>query len=360
MDHSVRSAGEPRLTMLDLFSGAGGLTAGFHATGRFETVRAVEIDRDAAASYRATFGDIVDVASVADWARRHEVPEVDVVVGGPPCQGFSALGKQDVRDLRNQLWRDYADVIVRASPRYFILENVASFLRSPEFEQLMATTRGNGRLRRYAVRVDVLNAADYGTAQLRKRVVLTGWHRDLDDPGAPPTTHAAKHRTVSHVLASLPPVSETQLPDRTIEINGSRVPGAFSTSELHVGRTYSATSLARIRAIPAGGNRFDLPDHLLAPCWRAHKSGSADVMGRLRMGSPSVTIRTEFFKPEKGRYLHPAEDRALTHLEAALLQGFPLSHRWVGSKTSIARQIGNAVPIPLGSAIARHLADQPV
>jgi DNA (cytosine-5)-methyltransferase 1 len=78
-------------------------------------------------------------------------------------------------------------------------------------------------------------------------------------------------------------------------------------------------------------------------------------MGRLRWDSPSVTIRTEFFKPEKGRYLHPEEHRAITHLEAALLQGFPLDRLWLGSKTSIARQIGNAVPIELGAAIGRLL-----
>jgi DNA (cytosine-5)-methyltransferase 1 len=81
-------------------------------------------------------------------------------------------------------------------------------------------------------------------------------------------------------------------------------------------------------------------------------------MGRLHWDKPSVTIRTEFFKPEKGRYLHPEEDRALTHYEAALLQGFPSDYKWVGSKTAIARQIGNAVPIALGRAVARHLLEQ--
>jgi DNA (cytosine-5)-methyltransferase 1 len=102
-------------------------------------------------------------------------------------------------------------------------------------------------------------------------------------------------------------------------------------------------------------NRFDIPDHLLARCWREHTSGSVDVMGRLSWDKPSVTIRTEFFKPEKGRYLHPTEHRALTHHEAARIQGFPDDYKWVGSKVSIARQIGNAVPIPLGRAIGQHL-----
>jgi DNA (cytosine-5)-methyltransferase 1 len=114
--------------------------------------------------------------------------------------------------------------------------------------------------------------------------------------------------------------------------------------------------MKRFHAIPEKGNRFDIPDDLLSECWTKHKTGSADVMGRLSWDKPSVTIRTEFFKPEKGRYLHPVEHRALTHLEAALIQGFPETHKWVGSKTAIARQIGNAVPIPLGRAIAAHLA----
>lgn len=86
--------------------------------------------------------------------------------------------------------------------------------------------------------------------------------------------------------------------------------------------------------------------------WDSHNTGTGDVMGRLRLGEPSVTIRTEFYKPEKGRYLHPEQHRPITHFEAARIQGFPLGFRWCGTKTEIATQIGNAVPIPLGKAIA--------
>ena len=114
-------------------------------------------------------------------------------------------------------------------------------------------------------------------------------------------------------------------------------------------------SLKRFASIPEKGNRFNLPDELLAPCWRKHRTGTADVMGRLHLDKPSVTIRTEFFKPEKGRYLHPTEDRAITHYEAALIQGFPENYQWVGTREEIARQNGNAVPIPLGKAIGRQL-----
>ncbi|XUL88398.1 DNA cytosine methyltransferase [Streptomyces galilaeus] len=92
--------------------------------------------------------------------------------------------------------------------------------------------------------------------------------------------------------------------------------------------------------------------YLSTESWDNHNTGTGDVMGRLRLGEPSVTIRTEFFKPEKGRYLHPTAARPITHYEAARIQGFPLDFRWCGSKTDIARQIGNAVPIPLGTAIA--------
>ena len=144
------------------------------------------------------------------------------------------------------------------------------------------------------------------------------------------------------------------------------LPGPYTSRQLHVDRLYSTVSKARFRCIPPGGNRHDLPIELQAPCWRGFTKGASDVMGRLHWDKPSVTIRTEFTKPEKGRYLHPSEDRALTLYEGAVLQGFPDSYKWVGSRTDIARQIGNAVPIDLGRAIAEQLvyeasaaADQP-
>jgi DNA (cytosine-5)-methyltransferase 1 len=356
---SASDEGEQHLaTVLDLFSGAGGMTQGFHGSGAFRTVRAVEMDPQAAASFAATFGDVVHVGSISDWLANCDVPSVDVVVGGPPCQGFSTLGKQDAEDERNALWHDYALTIVRAQPRYFVLENVGAFLKSRQFADLRAATEPGGLLADYDFEAGVLNAADFGAAQARRRTILIGHHRDLPAPGLPQPTHVGRHVTVRGVLADVSPhVETTELPAGRWTVVGTReVPGAFATSELHVGRTYSELSMKRFRAIPENGNRFDIPEKLLSPCWVKHKAGSADVMGRLSWDKPSVTIRTEFFKPEKGRYLHPDEDRALTHLEAALIQGFPDSHRWVGSKTSIARQIGNAVPIPLGRAIAAHLS----
>ena len=315
------------------------------------------MDPAAAASFAATFGaDKVYAGSIQDWLATEEVPQVDIVVGGPPCQGFSTLGKQDVEDVRNTLWEQYANTIVRARPKYFVVENVAAFAKSQQFLDFMAATEPGGILEEYAFEHTVLNAADFGAFQARKRAVVIGYRRDLVFPGFPEPTHTGRHRNVREAFAGLSTeTTSNKLVERTTAFEGRAFAGPYAPDELHLGRDYAPLSLARFAAIPAGGNRFSLPDELLAPCWRTHLNGSGDVMGRLHWNKPSVTIRTEFFKPEKGRYLHPVANRAITHYEAAILQGFPETHRFVGSKTAIAKQIGNAVPIPLGAAIAQQL-----
>jgi len=120
----------------------------------------------------------------------------------------------------------------------------------------------------------------------------------------------------------------------------------------HRDHRFSDTYVERFRAIPAGGSRVNLPSDLNLECWRTAK-GHTDVMGRLVWTRPSTTLRTEFFRPEKGRFLHPSEDRPLTLREGARLQGFPDSYRFPDSQTmaSVARQIGNAIPPPLSRAI---------
>ncbi|WP_297600537.1 DNA cytosine methyltransferase [Microcella sp.] len=359
-------AGDIRI--LDLFAGAGGLSSGLReASDRFKTAGAVEWDVAAAASYAASHGpDSVFVGDIREWLLG-EVPSVDVIVGGPPCQGFSSLGKRDVEDERNALWRQYAETIRRAKPKYFVVENVAEFKRSPQFGQFLAATEPGGELDDYAFDADVYNAADFGAAQSRRRTVMIGYHRDLGSPGSLAKTHSASPNdgllpwvTVRDVLAKVPrlPDRDELLSERQTEFHGRAFPGTFVARDMHWSRNYTALSLKRFSVIPEGGNRRDLEPYpeLMAPCWVKHKTGSGDVMGRLRWDKPSVTIRTEFFKPEKGRYIHPVEDRAITHYEAALLQGFSPRHRFVGSRTDIARQIGNAVPIPLGAAIGRLLA----
>lgn len=342
---------------LDLFAGAGGLTAGFHAASpRIRTVGAVEMDPAAAASFNANFGaGLTWAGSIQSWLQRGELPSgVDVVLGGPPCQGFSTLGKRDAEDVRNSLWRQYAETIRRVKPKYFVVENVAAFARSAQFQDFLDAVKPGNVLEDYAFDHRILNAAHYGAPQARKRAVLIGHRGDLPAPGFPAPTHATTPVTVWDALKHVPldPIPEGSIERRSVDFEGRTFPGTYAGLELHTARNYSTLSLKRFAAIPPGGNRFNLPPHLEADCWRRHRKGSADVMGRLHWDRPSVTIRTEFFKPEKGRYLHPQEMRAITHYEAAILQGFPDDFKFVGSRTSIARQIGNAVPIPLGRAIA--------
>jgi DNA (cytosine-5)-methyltransferase 1 len=317
-----------------LFSGAGGFALGFVQAG-FVPVFAVEINRFAAATYETNFGPHCFRGDIADVP---QFPEAEVIVGGPPCQGFSNLGAHLPDDPRNQLWRHFLRAVEQVRPIIFVIENVPPLLRSEEGRQIIANARSLG----YQVEGRVLNAADYGVPQQRKRAIIIGSR--VGPVAFPDQTHidpkkrdlCALHLsnwvTVGQAIGDLPPM-----------------PTGHS---LHIGRNPTPKSLERYKHIPSGGNRWNLPLDLMPECWKRKTKGGTDLFGRLLWDAPSVTIRTEFFKPEKGRYLHPKEDRPLTHREAARLQCFPDEFAFDGSKTEIAKQIGNAVPVRLAFAIA--------
>ena len=356
------------LTMIDLFAGCGGMTQGFTQEG-FHSVLAVEWDLPSAATYAANFGEShirwADIAGVPS----EEIPQVDIVIGGPPCQGFSNLGSKDVDDPRNKLWKEYLRFVEVARPKVFVLENVERFRKSSEF-QLLVEEAVNGSIKDYELAHGVLLAADYGVAQRRPRTIVIGSRVGRID--LPPPTHSKtgaeglrRWETVRSRIGGLPEKpTTTDLPDSTESFFGQPVRGVFKGNDLHFGRQPRPTSIERYDHVPPGGGRFDLPDHLLPRCWREKPTGTTDVMGRMRWNAPSLTIRTEFFKPEKGRYLHPKwakhrpelrVNRVITHLEASLIQDFPDDFLWCGSKIDIAKQIGNAVPPGLAAAIARHV-----
>lgn len=360
------------MRLIDLFAGCGGMTAGFVRAG-FEPVLAVEWDLAAAATYAANFGEDHtfwgDIAQVDD-GRIRALGEIDVVIGGPPCQGFSNLGTRDPSDPRNQLWREYMRVILAARPKMFVIENVDRFARSAEYQTLVSEVEG-GLLGEYRIATKVLNAADFGVPQRRQRTIVIGSR--VGDPTHPLPTHSRsaapgtkRWRTTREAFRNVPwTVETTDLPSSTTSFFGRDIPGIFKGPDIHVGRNPTAKSLLRYDCVPPGGGRFDLPEHLLPDCWKNKATGTTDVMGRMRWNEPSLTVRTEFFKPEKGQYLHPQweEDgprvnRPITHLEAARLQTFPREFVWCGSKLDIAKQIGNAVPVGLAGAIAEHLAGQ--
>lgn len=172
---------EGGLTTLDLFAGAGGLTEGFKQAGKYRVMGAVELDRSAAATFAANHGDVVAATGIKEWLDTRDVPKVDVVLGGPPCQGFSLLGRRDEHDARNGLWREYARTLLRSEPSYFVLENVAVFLKTAEFLALRQTTERGGQLEDYRIEFAVLNAAEHGAAQVRRRAIVIGSRRDLPD-----------------------------------------------------------------------------------------------------------------------------------------------------------------------------------
>jgi len=349
--------------MIDLFAGAGGMSLGF--SERFEKpfvpVWANDFDEDAVATYNENFGqhcvhgDIVELLEDSSIA----IPQADIVIGGPPCQGFSLLNKKRGHDARKQLWRPYFDVIERSGAEVFVMENVPQLLDSPEYQEIRATARTLG----FELTHAKLVAADYGVPQQRQRAFIVGCkfanpatvfppkktHYNSKKNGRPDSDeyvpNARPWRSVRNAVGNLPRPKGTEI--RTTE---------KPPLDLHFGRTPTDISMKRYRAIPNEGmNRFNLQrvaPHLTPACWIRKTSGGTDLFGRLWWDRPAFTIRTEFFKPEKGRYLHPEQHRPITHREAARFQTFPDDFRFKGSKIEIAKQIGNAVPPLLAARVA--------
>jgi DNA (cytosine-5)-methyltransferase 1 len=182
--------------------------------------------------------------------------------------------------------------------------------------------------------------------QTRKRAILIGSR--VGDPVFPEPTHVdpLKRNLLNAHLPSW----------RTVRDAIGDLPLTPTGRNWHIGRNPTDKSLARYRFIPPGGNRWDLPLDLMPDCWKRKTEGGTDLFGRLWWDRPSVTIRTEFYKPEKGRYLHPTAHRPITHLEAALLQSFPFDFIFCGRRIGVGIQIGNAVPPLLAVAIASAVA----
>lgn len=330
-----------RLALIDLFAGCGGMTLGFERTGLFESRLAVEWERDAAETYRRNFGDHVFEGAIEDV---QAFPPVDVVVGGPPCQGFSPLNMAGVGLERRSLWRQYLRVLEQSEPAAFVMENVPELLRSAEY----AAFRNAAETLGFQVEGQILNAADYGVPQRRRRAVVIG----TQNPGFiwPEQTHFPPDR--------IPLSSEAWRTFRDAVEGLSLTP---SGKNWHNPRTPRPQSLERYRTIPnQGEGRFDLAERrpdITPACWLRKKSGSTDVFGRLWWDRPAFTVRTEFYKPEKGRYLHPSEHRPITVREAARCMSLPDEFEFSESQsmTSVAKQIGNAVPPDLAACIAASL-----
>ena len=334
-----------RYTLIDLFAGCGAMTRGFVDSGRFEPIFAVESEARAAANYAENFPDATLAAKPIQQVE--EFPKADVVIGGPPCQGFSTLNRDGDALPSRRLWQEYLRGLVASRPRVFVMENVPQMLDSKEYEEFADSIESAGD---YRLEEQILNVADYGVSQRRHRAFVIG--TTLDTVPWPSQTH------IDPALGDF-----TYIPWRTFNDAVKWMRRKPSGRNWHRDRNPRPESVRRYEAVPPGGNRFDMEreldrqglGHLVPPCWRNHRTGAHDVFGRLWKDRPATTIRTEFYKPEKGRYLHPTEDRAITVREAARLMSFPDDFILLESQpmTAVARQIGNAVP-PL---MAQRLAD---
>ncbi len=332
-----------RLTLMDLFSGCGGLTRGFLDSDRFEATYAVEMDEDAASTYRANFGDHVFCGPIE---RVESFESVDVIVGGPPCQGFSPLNMRGVGLERRTLWREYLRALEEAKPDAFLMENVPQLLRSAEYEHFKKAAREIG----FEIVDDVLNAANFGVPQTRKRAIVIGSR--LGVPSLP--------------SGDFRPAGTASTGDKTWQTVRDAIgdlPGKPDETNWHRARNPRPVSVERYETIPGEGEgRFELAERrpdITPDCWLRKEKGSTDVFGRLWWDRPAYTIRTEFYKPEKGRYLHPKEHRPITVREAARCMSFPDGFKLPEdqSMTSIAKQVGNAVPPLLALRLAEGLAD---
>lgn len=329
-------------SLVDLFAGCGGMTLGFEQTGRFRSVFAVEWEKAAAETYRRNFGDHIVASQIEQVA---EFPSCDVLIGGPPCQGFSPLNMLGVGLERRTLWREYLRALQQSAPLVFVMENVPELLRSAEYHAFADEAQALG----YCVEARILNAADYGVPQRRRRAIVLGSR--IGTCVWPKPTHFA-----------LSTGSVGGQPWRTFREAVEGLPLKPSGRNWHRPRNPRPVSLERYMTIPGEGEgRFDLaarrPD-ITPACWLRKTSGSTDVFGRLWWDRPAFTIRTEFYKPEKGRYLHPSEHRPITVREAARCMSFPDDFELPAdqSMTSVAKQIGNAVPPLLAQRVAEAVS----
>jgi DNA (cytosine-5)-methyltransferase 1 len=317
-------------TVVDLFAGAGLFSHAFQREG-FDVQRAIELDRLAAETYRANVGDHIEVNDVK---RARIDRECDVIIAGPPCQGFSTLGTMRRDDPRNVLGMQVVRFARASNASVVVIENVEAFLRSPTWHRMTSAFK---RLE-YEIQTFTLNALDYGVPQSRVRSFTIASRIGL--PSAP-RARRGDFRTVADAFDGL-----------ALSANGRNH---------HYAPKPSPLALARIKLVPPGGDKRDIlrrDARLAPPSWTRLDHGgceATDVWGRLEWSKPSNTLRTALLNASKGRYIHPSEHRVISLREAARLQSIPDAWTFAGKPYPVARQIGNSVPPLLGRAVARTI-----
>lgn len=345
--------------MIDLFAGVGGLSLGFELSG-FNVVLANEYDPSIAEAYvknrantQMIINDITKLPITDTFGQYHG--QVDLVVGGPPCQGFSAKGKRgSINDPRNFLFRYFVDVVSVVTPKYFVMENVPGLLTTENGyfkKELMELFQQLG----YTIAADVLCAADYGVPQNRCRAIIIG-KRSATQAVKIPAKQKERLTVWDAIsdLAYLVSGEGTEIQNYQMPPQSKYQRAARTGSDLlynHIATRHSPIALERMAMVPPkGGKEFLPPEHRT----RSIYSGTWE---RMDADDVSVTITTRFDTPSSGKFTHPYLDRAITVREAARIQSFPDNFRFWGTKSSQMKQVGNAVPPLLAKAVATAILE---
>lgn len=345
-----------RFNVIDLFAGVGGLSLGFEMVGA-TVLMANEYDESIATSYvknRPNNNMIIeDITKLDIESNFNDIKNfVDIVIGGPPCQGFSQKGqRKTINDSRNFLFKYYYNVVNFIRPKYFVMENVPNLL-----------TAENGYFKKeitdlffkigYTIDSDVLNASDFGVPQNRRRAFIIG---KLGDEKVKFPEKTTRKITAWEAISDLAFLNSGE---GEFEQNYRNFPQSDYQRLLrngsnklynHIATSHSTIAIKRMSMVPEGGGRSDLPKEELT------KSIYSGTWGRIVKDDVTVTITTRFDTPSSGRFTHPFLNRAITVREAARLQSFPDDFIFYGPKTSQMKQVGNAVPPLLAKAVAEAI-----
>lgn len=328
---------------VDLFAGAGGATAGLKAAGA-KVVGAVEIDADAAASYRLNHPEVTlfeeDIRAVSPTRLMRVAGlsrgSLTLLQACPPCQTWSSLGKRSTDDPRNELLSLVGRFVSVMKPKAFIIENVRGLQADARLSGLLAATQALG----YASRIYLVDASAFAVPQRRKRLIVIG-------------VRGVDAATLRESIESMLPDGYDRTPRTVHQAIGHLAQVTKERDSIHRSRTLTELSLQRVRAIPAGGRRSDLPENLQLDCHvTVGTAGATSSYGRMAADSVAPTLTTRCTTVACGTFTHPTEDRGITLREAALLQTFADGYQFSGGYDSIERQIGNAIPVKLAQAAA--------
>lgn len=349
------------MTVIDLFAGCGGFSLGFSQAG-FYVRTAVEIDPDIAETYRRNHADthviVEDVRNVDIFQKG----DSDIIIGGPPCQGFSMAGARIragfVDDPRNYLFRRYIEIVSAVRPQMFVMENVkglCTFRNGAVLEEIME--RFSTLSPPYHMYPRLVNTQDFGIPQKRERLLLIGTVRpieDMDELWAQTQTellaedaHYFDTVCVRDAIGNLPPAAwNGAVPNPAPQTHYQRyLATADSVLHNHTRSRHSALAVDRMRRVGNGQDASALNEQI--------NSIYGGAYGRLCWYGTAPTITTRFDTPAAGRFTHPDENRTLTPREAARIQSFPDDYIFYGKRTSVCRQIGNAVPPKIAYFLAR-------